>query len=152
VGQTTDQIESDIQGKRDALRSNFHELENKVKSVTDWRRHFEKHPGIMVGAAIGAGALLATMSGGRKRRRARAMSSGELGTSASVPRKATDQQKGVALQSWVPIKSALIGLAATRVIGFLEQVLPGFQEQLKKNGSAKGESSRLSGNPEDSGM
>jgi hypothetical protein len=38
----------------------------------------------------------------------------------------------------------------TRASVFLEQPLPGFQEQLKKNSSAKGESSRSSGGPEGS--
>jgi hypothetical protein len=151
MGQTTDQIEADIQDKREALRSNFDELENKVKSVTDWRRHFEKHPGTMMAAALGAGALLATMSGGRNRRRVRAMSSGEISAAAGASRKASDhQQKGVARQTWDPIKGALIGLALTRATGFIEQLLPGFQEQLKKHGSAKGESSRSSGDSEGS--
>jgi hypothetical protein len=115
MGQTTDQIEADIQGRRDSLRSNFDELENKVKSVTDWRQR-------------------------------------ELRPSPSPLRKATDQRKGVALQTWGRIKSALIGLAATRITRFFEEMLPGFEEQLKKNGTARGESSLLSGNPEDSGL
>jgi hypothetical protein len=69
MGQTTDQIETDIHKTREDLRSNFVELENKVKSVTDWKRHFRNNPGTMVAAAFGAGALLATMSRGRKHAR-----------------------------------------------------------------------------------
>jgi hypothetical protein len=151
MGQTTDQIAADIQDRRDALRSNFHELENKAKSVTDWKQHFEKHPGIMVAAAIGAGALVATISAGRKRRPARGMSSAEPRVSSSLPRKAIARAGG-ALPAWGPIKGALIGLAVTRINGFLEEMLPGFQEQLKKNGRVKDESSSPSGSPQDSGV
>jgi hypothetical protein len=46
----------------------------------------------------------------------------------------------------------LIGLAVTRINGFLEELLPGFQEQLKKNGRVKDESSSPSGSPQDSGV
>ena len=152
MGQTTDQIAADIQDRRDALRSNLHELENKAKSVTDWKQHFEKHPGIMVAAAIGAGALVATISAGRKRRPARGMSAAEPRASTRLPRKAIAQRAGGALQAWGPIKGALIGLAVTRINGFLEELLPGFQEQLKKNGRVKDESSSPSGSPQDSGV
>jgi hypothetical protein len=69
MGQTTDQIETEIHKAREALRSNFEELENRVKAVTDWKQHFRKNPGTMFAAAFGVGALLATMArSGRKRR------------------------------------------------------------------------------------
>ena len=68
MGQTTDQIETEIHKAREALRSNFEELENRVKAVTDWRQRFRKSPGTMFTAAFAVGALLATMARGRKRK------------------------------------------------------------------------------------
>jgi hypothetical protein len=59
VGETTDQIESRIEDSREDLRSNLQELEQKVKSVTDWRRQFQNHPTAMISAAFGGGLLLA---------------------------------------------------------------------------------------------
>jgi len=84
--QTADQITHDIRSKRDVLRSNFEELEGKVKSLTDWRRHFEKHTGART----------------------------EL------------------LAKWASVKSALVGVAATRITGYLNQIVPGFHEELQK--------------------
>jgi hypothetical protein len=54
---------------RDNLGSNLNELERKVKSVTDWRQHFQSSPMTMIGVAFGGGILLATMMGGRRSRR-----------------------------------------------------------------------------------
>ena len=69
MGETTDQIETHLETKQDALRSNLEELEQKVKSVTDWRRQFRNNPGLMLGLAFGGGMLLAGVMR-RPRRRA----------------------------------------------------------------------------------
>ncbi len=128
MGQTTDQIETDIKHTREDLRSNLQELEQKVKSVTDWKQQFQNHPGTMVAAAFGAGALVATL--GRRRR------GGKERTTSSTPRSdsiaAIRAGKHEVLETWDNVKSALVGVAATQVTGFLGRLVPGFQEQLKK--------------------
>ena len=65
MGQTTDQIESQIGSKREDLKSNLQELETRVKTATDWRHYFAQHTGTMIAAAFGGGVLLAAMLGGR---------------------------------------------------------------------------------------
>ena len=72
MGQTTDQIIASIQQTRAELRSNFEELEYKVKSVTDWKQYFQKRPATIVAVAFGVGAAIASAS--VRRRRARAAS------------------------------------------------------------------------------
>jgi hypothetical protein len=72
MGQTTDQITADIQRTRAKLLSNFEELEYKVKSVTDWKKYFQKRPATMIAVAFGVGAAIASAS--VRRRRARAAS------------------------------------------------------------------------------
>jgi hypothetical protein len=61
MGQTTDQIATDIARTRDDLKSNLEELETRVKDVADWRSQFRKHPGAMLTAAVLGGALLSAM-------------------------------------------------------------------------------------------
>lgn len=63
MGQTTDQIATDIERTREDLKSNFEELETRVKDAADWRSQFRKHPGAMIGVALAGGALLAAMLG-----------------------------------------------------------------------------------------
>jgi hypothetical protein len=65
MGKTADQIVSDIDLTREELKSNLEELETRMKSVTDWRTQFERHPGKMAAAALVGGVLLSMMLGKR---------------------------------------------------------------------------------------
>ena len=130
MGQTTHQIEGHIEDTRQDLGSNLHELEQKVKSVTDWKQHFQTSPMTMLGVAFGGGILLATMLGGRKHRH------GERGSSSHAtgpePHAGTDHQKHKALETWDNIKGALIGVAASRFKDFVGEVVPGFHEHFQR--------------------
>jgi hypothetical protein len=128
--ETTHQIETYIENKREDLGSNLHELEHKLKSVTDWRQQFRKNPMGLVAVAFGGGIVLAGMLGGQRRRR-RAASSGDSSTGNAVTSQ-TDHQKHQALETWDNIKGALIGVAATRFKDFVGDVVPGFHEQFQK--------------------
>ena len=65
MGQTTDQIVSDIDQTRDDLRLNIEELEMRLKDAANWRSHFKKQPGPMIVAAVIGGALLSALIGRR---------------------------------------------------------------------------------------
>jgi hypothetical protein len=130
MGQTTQQIEAHIEDTREDLGSNLHELEQKVKSVTDWKQHFQTNPMTMLGVAFGGGILLATMlGGGRKNRRGEGFSSHATG---SAPHAGTDHQKHKALETWDSIKGALIGVLAMRFKDFVGEIVPGFHEQFQR--------------------
>ena len=128
MGETTNQIENYIDSKRDDLGSNFQELEQKVKSVTDWRQQFQKNPMTMVAVAFGGGILLASVMGGGKGR-----SSGR----SDRPHASTDQQSHKALETWDNIKGALIGVAASRFKDFVGEIVPGFQDQFQSTDKTK---------------
>lgn len=131
MGETTDQIERQIEHRRADLQSNLQELEDKVKSATDWREQFQKHPGVMVGAAFGGGILLSALVSGRGPHRASIASSANAangGSSAAQPGKGTQE----ILQTWETIKSALVGVASTKFKGLLGEIVPGFSEHLAK--------------------
>jgi hypothetical protein len=66
MGETTSQIEAHIEDIRKDLGANLQEVEDRVKSATDWRQHFQARPMTMLGIAFGGGVLLATMLGGSK--------------------------------------------------------------------------------------
>lgn len=65
MGQTSDEIVSDIDLTREELRSNLEELETRAKDAADWRSHFRKHPGPMLAAALLGGAFLYALIGRR---------------------------------------------------------------------------------------
>ena len=117
----TDRIESEIEDTRQDLRSNVAELEERVKSVVDWRRQYEKRPGAVIAAAVGLGALLAVVTGGKI---GRSVAGAAVGSAAKT--------KHGPLERLDTIKSALVGLAATRFSGFLGELMPGFRDELSK--------------------
>lgn len=127
MGQTTEQIEAHIEHTRDDLGSNLHELEAKVKSIADWKHHFQTKPMTMLGVAFGGGILVATMLGGRKPRRRYTNQA-----SSVEPRAGTTYQKHKALETWDNIKGALIGVAAARFKDFVGDVVPGFHSQYQR--------------------
>lgn len=140
----TDQIESHIQSRQEALQSNFQELEKKIKSVTDWRHQFKNHPAAMVATAFGGGLLLASMLGRGKGRRVRAGPSNGPQPRANAPHSRTERRKHEVLKSWDNIESALIGVAAAKFRGMLSDIVPGFKEHFDKNeGARRGESINL---------
>jgi len=59
VGEESDEIKKQIEERRAELGRHLNELEYRVKSATDVRAKFEENPVPMLGAAFGAGLLLA---------------------------------------------------------------------------------------------
>ncbi len=135
MGETTSQIERHIESKRADLHSNLKELESKVKSATDWRQYFQKYTGTMVAAAFGGGMLISALAG-KKSPTPVTTSSGSPGPSAAqrVERNGTHE----ILETWDTIKTALVGVAATKFKGMLGEVVPGFSEHLTKTEANKG--------------
>jgi hypothetical protein len=125
MGETTDQIENHIETKREDLHSNLKELENRVKSATDWRQYFQKHTGTMVAAAFGGGVVVSAMLGKRR----------GTGPSPLASSNARTRGKGTheVLETWDTIKTALVGVAASKFKGMIGEVVPGFSEHLAKS-------------------
>ena len=134
MGQRTDQIENQIENKREDLKSNLQELESRVKTATDWRHYFAEHTGTMIAAAFGGGVLLAAMLGGRSSR----ASLSQVSSSADSPRRWERGTKDEVLENLDSIKSALVGAAATKFKGILGEVVPGFTERLAKAEADRG--------------
>jgi len=128
MGQRTDQIENQIENKREDLKSNLEELQTRVKTATDWRHYFTEHTATMIAAAFGGGVLLAAMVGGRSNR----ASLSQAGGSSEPARPWKTGTKHEVLENVDSIKSALVGAAATKFKGILGEVVPGFKEHLAK--------------------
>ena len=136
MGERTDQIENQIEHKREDLKSNLQELETRVKTATDWRHYFEEHTGTMIAAAFGGGVLLAAMVSGRSNH----PSLSQAGDSEPARQWRTGPKHEV-LENVDSIKSALVGAAATKFKGILGEVVPGFKEHLAKAEADRGRES-----------
>jgi hypothetical protein len=136
VGATTEQIGKHIDATRADLATNLNELEQKVKSVIDWRHQYNKSPGLFLSAAVGGGLLLALATKGRRSARLPApVIHADVPPRPPAPR---GRNKDPQLEASIgEIKGALIGLATTRAKIVLSKLLPGFEAQLTDNGHAK---------------
>lgn len=145
MGQTTDQIETHIETKQDDLRSNLEELEDKVKSVIDWRRQFRSNPGLMLGLAFGGGMLLAGVL-----RRPRMRVEHRLSAGAAVGRepRRLDGRRLQLRQVWDDIQGALIAAATSKIADSLAGAVPGFRDRLgpRRPGATARRSAASNGN------
>lgn len=131
---TPNQIEAHIERTRDALGSNLNELEEKVKSATDWEQHFRNNTGTSLALAFGGGLLLAAMFGGRGRRSLRPCIPTMAAGAGAV--QLASREGGVAHEAWDNVKSALIGVAATRLLGYAEEVFPSLRRKSERSAAS----------------
>jgi hypothetical protein len=127
MNETTGEIESHIRDTRADLNANLNELEQKVKSVADWRKHYNKAPGAFLATALGSGVLLALAT---KSNRPRSTTPPPAAPSISAPRQ--PREKGALEEPLSVIKAALIGMAANHAKEMLAKLLPGFESQLSE--------------------
>lgn len=168
MGQTSGEIKEQIDQQREQLGQNLAQLEQRVKETVDWRTQFEQRPMAGVGIAFGAGFLLSMLlPGGDNSKGAEREWSGSFSGSyvapPSEPRHSW-QTAGISSQPQSPsqfsqppkprspemseiaetvenIKGALLGLAATRLRGYLAEAVPGFHEEYEEAAKKRGASS-----------
>lgn len=131
MGERTDQIESQIETKREDLRSNLRELETRVKSATDWRHYFRQHTGTMIAVAFGGGVLLSALT--RSRTASKLAGAASEGIRAATPGTRHEVHK-----TFDSITSALLGVAAAKFKSVLGNVVPGFSDQLVRSEEDRG--------------
>jgi hypothetical protein len=150
MGETSDQIERHIQETRNDLGDNLSELEEKVKTAVDWRAQFEERPGTMMALAFGGGvllsALLPSLRSSRRRTsegRRNAPPDRDAAGHSIKSRTAFDDMASGTLENWDTLKGALVGVATSKLSGFIEDLLPGFKQEFTK--AQGGKSSDRSG-------
>jgi hypothetical protein len=130
MGDTSDQIERHIQETRNDLSDNFNELEEKVRTAVDWRAQCEERPMTMMALAFGGGILLSALLPSRRSPRRRSLASSantssDQHTSDSSFKSRNEYNDNVSstLETWDAVKGALVGVATTKLSGFIEDVL-----------------------------
>jgi hypothetical protein len=140
VGEDTNRIEQEIRERRAGLGRNLDELQDKARDLADWRTHYRGHTGTFLGAALGAGFLLALATIPERR-----------SSRDSVPeRDAThDPYYGVPCHStwsegqgtvaraarhlgytWDEIADGLLRTASAKALQVVAELVPGFSDQV----------------------
>ena len=146
MDRATDHIEQHLDDERQALRSNLEELEDRVRSVIDWRRQYRSNTTAFLGLAVGGGLLIGLMTARRRALPAaleyRTAPDGKPATPYS------DHRRRELSHAWRGIESALIGFAAAKLKDTLAELLPGFRAQVARgqgNGYERDSSTRYHG-------
>jgi hypothetical protein len=158
VGQTSGEIRDQIDQQREQLGQNLHNLEERVKEKVDWRTQFEQRPMAGLGIAFGTGFLLSMLipSGDDDKNARREWSSsyvpppseprhnwqtaGISSSYASEPRKQRSPEMNEISETVDLVKGALLGLAATRLRGYLADAVPGFKDEYEQAAKQRGTS------------
>ena len=110
------EIKNHVEDARESLNSNLRKFGSEAKSAADWKRHYAKRPGAMIGVAFGAGVLLAALLSRKKHIPTPRLPAG------------MQRQKQKAADTLGTIKDALAGVAAARLKALVSDVIPCFQE------------------------
>ena len=125
MAQTINQIEAEIDRTRASLGSNLKELEHKVESATDWREHFRARPWAMLAAAGACGFVLgAILNPGVDEDDDRL----EMACRPKAHIRAVRQLSPL----MDDIAEALVGVATSSVKGVIDNMVPGFRDQLAR--------------------
>ena len=122
-------IEAQIDRTRERLGSNLRELEHRIDAATDWREQFRARPHLFIGGAIAGGALVAAVF--RKKSSRRVFDSSHESHLGALSGNGVNAQQQ-ALELWNNIKSALMGVAAMRITGYVSELIPGFDEHYRR--------------------
>ena len=137
MGERSDQIEERIYRTREDLRENLTELEAKVKGAFDWRTQFEEHPFTLLSIALGGGMLVAALipRGGKPRDRdnySEASMRRNVRSAAEQMASTVKEKAQEANGSLDALKGAFMTVAATRIGGFLGDLLAGYRDEVRK--------------------
>ena len=134
MGESTSKIELDIAAERNELGRNLQLLENKARTLTDWRTHFRNHPFGMMALALGGGALLGILTSGIEAR-------GEFQEQPFIePEESGHAHPSMFASSarharrefgdtWDHIAQTLLAVASAKAIDFVASKVPGFREE-----------------------
>jgi len=157
VGEDTNQIEREIRERRTDLGRNLSELEDKARQLADWRTYYRDHPRVFLGAAIGAGIVLALTTVPRAKPKsadfdmddAEAMPEpdtthnvfGAQGLNGSEFEREPEPQRGrngtiqrvqqELGQTWEHIATGLLHLASAKAVQMIGNLVPGFNDYVE---------------------
>ena len=146
--ETPEAIRVEIDQRREAISRDVDTIEERARSLTDWRQHVESRPLTMVALAFGGGALLGTLltsssssdSDDSERYQPQGLweassvthdGAQRSSTSEEKPRKRASRDSGLSDRIDV-MRGALMALAVTKGEEYLRDLLPGFADEEKK--------------------
>lgn len=135
MDEETDRIRQHIDSERQQLGRDLDEIEDRVKSATDLRAHFNKNTGLILGAAVAGGFLLSvafhkspSAPGGMSTWESDSRERGIMGTAAAAQLKASvPKHLHRVTETLDNIFEGLVAVASDRLCSFVADAVPGFR-------------------------
>lgn len=125
MDQDTRQIEHQIARARQNLGQNLHELERLAKQLADWRTYYRRNPLWFLGGALGAGLILGAAAS-RRGEPVYEPDPHEVDHSRTYGlRRRAGRRAG---ETWEHVSDALMDVAAEKVVQFVGDLVPRFNE------------------------
>jgi hypothetical protein len=146
MDEETDKIKQHIDTERQKLGRNLDEIEDRVKSATDLKGHFDKHTGVILGAAVAGGFLLSlafrksSHSDRTRNRESDAASERRVNTAAPSTHRASKHLRRIT-ETIDNILDGLAGVASDKLQSYVANAVPGFQAQYDTIDRQRGRSS-----------
>jgi hypothetical protein len=146
MDEETNKIRQQIDIERDQLGRNLDEIEDRVKSATDLKAHFNKNTGLVLGAAVAGGFLLslALRKSSRSDRTWNGESDSERERSASTATPSTrpaSRHIRRVTETIDNIFEGLVAVASDKLQSVVANAVPGFQTQSDTLDRQRGRSS-----------
>ena len=132
----TNDLQRAIDHESAALSDNLAMLGDMARDLTDWRVQVRRHPLPAIGLALGAGAMLALLAGRGRGRATRSMTRGNQ--TAPANRVADAYTEYPAHPAVDRVINALVGVAMTRAIELVGELVPDFGHHLQAEADLKG--------------
>jgi hypothetical protein len=145
MGETANQIESEIAQRRTELGDNLIELKQKAKATVDWRSQVEERPVTMLAVAFGGGIVLSAVLGALRGpakvyvERPSSNTAGDDSANSRTRARPTSRVASSTRKNLDALGGALVGMVATRTTGILDGILPGFQREFERARHSQGQ-------------
>ena len=127
MGDTTYQIERELQTTRSNLSENLGELQDRIKGTFDWRTQVNERPGTMLALAFGGGIVLSALLPRPSR-----TGSGQTQVFEPASARGGSDSASETSKTINALKGAIVGAAVTKASAFMEELLPGFKDEFAK--------------------
>lgn len=116
MDEETNKIRTHIDTEREELGRNLDEIEYRVKGATDFKAHFNRNTGLILGAAVAGGFLLS-------------LAFRKSSSTAAQPTHRVTKHFHRLSETLDNIFDGLIGVASAKLQSIVGDAIPGFQAQ-----------------------
>jgi hypothetical protein len=129
VDEETSRIKQHIDAEREQLGRNIDEIEHRVRKATDLKSYFDRHTGLILGAAVAGGVLLARAFPASSQDNSLDWDRDIAEQTSSTSTRAFKSHLGRLSETLDDIFDGLVAVVSDQMRSFVADAVPGFRER-----------------------